>query len=330
MVTLQFNSNAVYTLKSKGIKVLIVCSGNFEDPYHNFQLQQSFVYEQMESLKKLNVEFDIFLIRGKGILGYLKNIVDYHKKILNSKPDLIHAHFGLSGFFANLQFQKPVVTTFHGSDVQLSKKNLIVSKVASFLSKFSILVNEKMVRMLNLKDNYEVIPCGIDFFKIESTKPEARDFFGFNHNERLVLFASSFDNTVKNYPLAKSAIDLLENTRLIELKGYKRREVMLLLQAVDCLLMTSFTEGSPQVIKEALMMGCPIVSTDVGDVKEVLEDVDGCYLVESNPIEIAKAIEIVLKEKKNVFGIKKLQEMNLFNDQVSQNIFRIYQHVIKV
>ena len=68
------------------MKVLIVCSGNFENTYDNFHLQQSFVHEQMESLKKLNVEFEIFLIKGKGFLGYLSNIVDYNRKILiNSK-----------------------------------------------------------------------------------------------------------------------------------------------------------------------------------------------------------------------------------------------------
>jgi hypothetical protein len=47
--------------------------------------------------------------------------------ILSFQPDLIHAHFGLSGLFANLQFLKPVVTTFHGSDVQTTKKNLYIS-----------------------------------------------------------------------------------------------------------------------------------------------------------------------------------------------------------
>ena len=42
--------------------------------------------------------------------------------------------------------------------------------------------------------------------------------------------------------------------------------------------MTSFTEGSPQFVKEAVACGCPVVSTDVGDVREVIAGVSNCYL----------------------------------------------------
>lgn len=68
---------------------------------------------------------------------------------------------------------------------------------------------------------------------------------------------------------------------LIELKGYSHKEVVLLMCAIDVLLMTSITEGSPQVIKVAMACGCPIVSVDVGYVKERVEGVEGCLVAKT-------------------------------------------------
>ena len=56
--------------------------------------------------------------------------------------------------------------------------------------------------------------------------------------------------------------------------------------------MTSITEGSPQVIKEALACGCPIVSVDVGDVKLVIDGVDGCYIARREINAIAEALKM--------------------------------------
>jgi glycosyltransferase involved in cell wall biosynthesis len=329
LVSLHFKFNDVYTLKAKAIKVLIVCSGNFDNPKENFHLQQSFVYEQMKALNKLNVNFNVFLIQGSGILGYMKNIFKYHKMILSFQPDLIHAHFGLSGLFANLQFLKPVVTTFHGSDVQTTKKNLYISKIASYLSKFSISVNRKMVYLLNINSNYSVIPCGVEKYEQEMSVQDARSFFGFSQNENLILFASAFDNSIKNYALAKKTLELVPNAKLIELKGYDRNEVLLLMKAVDCLLMTSLSEGSPQVVKEAMMMGCPIVSVDVGDVCDLIKDIEGCFLVSYDAKFIADKLNKVLENKKRINGYEKLEQMQLFNHQVSKRILEVYQNILQ-
>ena len=69
----------------------------------------------------------------------------------------------------------------------------------------------------------------------------------------LSSFASNFSNKVKNYQLAKKALKHLnKKIHLIELVGYNRDEVNILLNAVDFLLMTSISEGSHQIIKEAM------------------------------------------------------------------------------
>lgn len=140
-------------------------------------------------------------------------------------------------------------------------------------------------------------------------------------NGRLILFAGAFDNSVKDAALAEEVIACLpkrnsdssfplrdgacacsesplfegERGSLIELRGFSRSTVNRLMCAADCLLLTSRQEGSPQVIKEAMACGCPIVSVDVGDVRERIERITGCAVANSrDPHELAMLLRMVL------------------------------------
>ena len=70
-------------------------------------------------------------------------------------------------------------------------------------------------------------------------------------------------------------------------------EVPVWMGATDLLLCTSASEGSPNIVKEALACGLPIVSTDVGDVRERIGTVSGCRVVEADPVAIAVALREV-------------------------------------
>ncbi len=50
------------------------------------------------------------------------------------------------------------------------------------------------------------------------------------------------------------------------------------MKASDVLLLTSYWEGSPNVIKESMACNLPIISVDVGDVKEVISGTFNCFL----------------------------------------------------
>ena len=65
------------------------------------------------------------------------------------------------------------------------------------------------------------------------------------------------------------------------------------MNASDLLLITSFSETGPIVAKEAIACNCPIVSTDVGDVKEIINDYDGCYITRFSIEDIAEKIDDV-------------------------------------
>lgn len=290
-----------------------------------------FVTEQVAALEKAGVECCFFPVRSKGITGYLKQLPGLRRVIKEFKPDIVHAHYGLCGLLANLQRRVPEVTTYHGSDIN-EKSVLRLSKIAIRLSAFNVFVSQKIIDTAKPKRNYALIPCGInleDYPIIE--KVEARKQLGLESHKKYILFAGAFDNIVKNAPLAKEAIACLndENVQLLELKGYSRPQVALLMQAVDAFLMTSVTEGSPQVIKEALACGCPIVSVDVGDVKERIERVDGCFIANRDADDLANCLKKAIAFDKRTNGKDAIMCDGLINDAVALQLKDIYAKISK-
>ena len=312
------------------MKVLVVCSGNppEEGIPLNFEVHKPFINEQINSLRRMGIEIDTFLIKGKGLLNYLKNLSPLRDKIKENNYNLIHAHAGFAGLLSNLQRNVPVITTFHGCDLQ-RKKYRWLSYTAIFLSKYVLYVSKRMMKIGTKirKSQYAVVPCGVDLnlFKIIDKK-KAREILGFDQKKKYLLFSSFFRNSVKNYPLAKEALIGKSHIELIELKGYTRKRVNLLINACDLLLMTSFREGSPQVIKEAMACGCPIVSTDVGDVKEIIGDTEGCYITSFDPYDVSEKIQLALDFNKRTRGREKIADLRV--EIIASKLKRIYCQIL--
>ena len=304
------------------MKVLIVAS-------YNKNRFAPFIVEQAEALKQVGCEVEYFGVVGKGIKGYLNAFASLHKKINAYKPDVIHAHYGLSGLLANLQRKVPVVTTYHGSDINLPRV-LRFSKIAMKLSAWNIFVSQRNIDIAKTKKKYILLPCGVNLPNyLEEDIIAIKEILNWNPNKKYILFAGAFDNRVKNAKLAQDSVYLIENAELIELKGYTREQVIALFYAVDAFLMTSFTEGSPQVVKEAMACGCPIVSVDVGDVAERIEGLEGCYIAERSPHDIAERLNKALSFNSRTKGRNRIIELGLTNDLVAKKLVEIYENVLK-
>lgn len=316
------------------MKILIIHSGN---RVGNDSQKYTFVNDQASALKDLGNEVDYFSVVGKGVRGYVRNITKLRLKIREYEPDIIHAHYGLCGLLANIATRSvPVVTTFHGSDINLLRIRPF-SRVAMILSAWNIFVGKRIMALAGMNEGRKcsLIPCGVTLTDNQlQTRERSRKAFGWGKADKKVLFAGAFDNAVKDPELAKRAIvDLrfrIANLELIELKGYTRDQVNELMCASNCLLMTSKTEGSPQVIKEAMACGCPIVSVDVGDVAERVAGIEGCYVVESREAgEIAAALEKAIAYKGKTNGRERIIEMGLSNAQVAETILNIYKSIVR-
>ncbi len=306
------------------MKVLVVAN-------HNKGEFSAFVTDQINALKQLGIEIETYGKVGSGIWGYLRNIKGLIRKIHSFKPELIHAHYGLCGLLSNFQRQIPVVTTYHGSDIHSGGWLLNLSRISMHLSAYNIFVSKSLYEQSEYKnDNASILSCGVDLDKIrEIPRSEARRLLGIDDQKIIGLFSSNFDNQIKNASLAKAAIKMIPNVQLMELKGYTREEVAILMNACDFQLTTSFRESGPLVVKEAMACGTPVVSVDVGDVKDVFGEATGCYIAERDPSDIAEKIELALAYKGKTDGRQRIINLKLDNKEVAKSIVKIYQKVLR-
>lgn len=297
-----------------------------------------FVKEQLEGVKKYypDVTFQVYYINGKkSSISYLKSIFNINFILLTNKFDLIHIHFGLSGLFTlfNPIIKYPIVTTMHGSDLnKVGSSRLInfISQLVAYRSTMVLLVNNSMLdRLISIKYKVSILPCGINtsFFRpLQRCKKEP--------NEIIIGFPSSKQRVVKNYSLFKQIISLLEEkiqrkVRVVEFSNKSRIEIHKSLNEIDLLLMTSLSEGSPQIIKEALSCNTPVVSTNVGDVSNLLNGVNNSYIVESfDPYDFLRPIIRILNQNvtddSTSSGRSRIIKLNLDEESISNRLFSIY------
>jgi len=287
-----------------------------------------FVAEQGEALRRIGQEVMWFGVKGHGVWGYLLNLPRLWASLLKHRPDVIHAHYGLCGTLACLQPFVPVVTTYHGSDINIPKIRRLC-RPALRRSRCNLFVSKQLMALAGDSFNPAVFPCGVflDAFPLVE-RQEARQRLGLDADTRYVLFASAFDNAVKNAPLAQESMRQLPEAKLLELKGYSREEVALLMRAVDCLLMTSHSEGSPQVVKEAMACNLPIVSVDVGDVAWLTEGMEGCLIAQRDPDDIARCLRQALAFGRETRGRERLEALGLDNRLVANHLANCYAKVL--
>ncbi len=310
-------------------KVLFVSSGNSKAGI------SPIVTSQGESLKFFGINLEYYTIKGKGINGYLKNILLLRKFLRNNHYDIIHAHYSLSAVVASLSCRLPIITSLMGSDTHM---NLFWKSMIKFLYRFRW--NATIVKSVRMKKNNAlkkaiVIPNGVSkkLFK-PMEKNIAGMKVGFSIKKKYVSFIANPKRAEKNFSLAKEAFQLLDNES-VELNLIYNVDQNLIpdyINGSDIILLTSLWEGSPNIIKEAMACNCPVVSTDVGDVKWLFGDTPGYYLTSFEPSDVAKKILKALNFSKNAEktrGRERLVELGLDDDTISKKIIKIYQSVLK-
>ncbi len=289
----------------------------------------SVVKNQGESLKKSGIKVEYFLIKP-GFCGYFVSIFKIRKAFKKNNYDIAHAHYNLCGIVAALAGCKPLIVSLMGSDIYMSKTlGLITKFFYNYIWDSVIVKTQRMKEQFNLK-RANVIPNGVDVSKFKPIPvTEAKKYLNLNVSKKYLMFISSPARPEKNFQLARKAVELLNRNDIVLLPVYNvpNSEIVYYLNAADTLLLTSKYEGSPNVIKEAMACNCPIVSTDVGDVKWVIDDTEGCYLASANPEDIAEKLQLAIDfREKNLQtnGRQRIIELGLDSETVANKIIEVY------
>lgn len=311
------------------MKVLFVASGN-----KAVGTVSAFVQSQYDSLVEEGLEMILFPVVGHGFWGYLKQIVALRRLIRRKKPDIIHAHYSSCGYLASLAsfgLKNKIVVSILGSFPIKDRKLKLVRWWIDKVWNATIVKSERTRGQLD-RDVF-VIPNGVNIEKFNVTdQNEAREKVGFEVGKKYVIFVSNPARSEKCYPLAQKAVDRLGNPDVVLTPVYNKthEEVVTYMCAADTLLMTSYSEGSPNVIKEAMACNCPIVVTDVGDVHERLDGLDGCYVAKTRKAaEISELVGKALAFGQRTEGRKTLIEQGLTTQDIAKKIVKVYDTALK-
>jgi len=251
-------------------------------------------------MKEKGVKIDLIHIDPRHKLDYVR--AAWRTFLLNFGPrryHLIHAHYGYCGALARLQFRYPTIVTFHGSDL-LHPREKILGRLVARTTQALIVMSVEMKRVSGRADAY-IIPFGVDQQQFHPyPKSQARQDLGLSLEAKYVLFPWKPTRPEKRFVLAEAVVDRLraEFPELILLAIWDRPRGVIAryMQSCDALLLTSVKEGSPVAVREALACGLPVISVDVGDVRQLVEDIPGCAICNSDPAALAERLARVLRD----------------------------------
>ena len=306
------------------MKVLFVASGNKKGGRVS-----AFVQSQFDSLQKEGLDMMMYPVVGHGWRGYLRNFRKLRRLILKEKPDVVHAHYSSCGYLAALaamgQPLKKVVSIL-GSFPEENRKLRFVRFCIDHVWHTTIVKSERTRAQLDRA--LPVIPNGVNLEMFPLTaQDEAKERVGFGKDGKYVIFVSNPARPEKQFGLAEEAVRLLhdDSVHLVPVFDKPHSEIVDYMCAADALIMTSASEGSPNVIKEAMACNCPIVVTDVGDVRWVTEGVDGTYVSDTfEPEELAGLLKKALGFGARTRGRERIVALGLTSELVAQKLIRIY------
>lgn len=300
-----------------------------------------FVARQVRVLRGLGVQVDVLHFPSRGNpLNHLRAWRRMRHRTSKQDYDLIHAQFGHAGLIARAQLGLPVVITFRGPDLESvfdqrgrkTVKGRVLVALCQLLALAAdevVVVSERLGRRL-LRKGYRVVPSGLDL-EIFSPVPreQARRALGWELDQTVALFAAQDVRMPgKRFPLAREAIEIARrriDLRLEVASDVPPERMPLYMSACDALILTSLSEGSPNVVKEALACNLPVISVDVGDVRERLAGVSPGAICADDPQALAEALIEVLERPRRSDGRRSVEQLD--ERSLSGQIVTIYEEL---
>ena len=319
-------------------------------PTPNVPDDGAFVAAQVESLRERGVGIHVLHVsRIEGGRGTYRRLGrELREAVAVQQPDLVHvAYGGITAYLVTRAIRdRPVLVTYHGSDLVTSSSNappldalaLRVGVLASWRAARRaagiIVVARNLYDALPRSLDYArvwIVPNGVDMSRFRPLdRGDCQRRLGWDPALRHVLFPASPARPEKRYALAEATVALLRSrgadVELHALGGIPNEEVPTWLNAANALLLTSTHEGSPVVVKEALACDVPVVSLDVGDVRERIAGLECCFIADATPHDLADKLGRALGREERISSREGIAELSL--ESVAARIHEIYAFLI--
>jgi teichuronic acid biosynthesis glycosyltransferase TuaC len=298
-----------------------------------------FARRQAASLVRKGARIETFyLLSRTSPRRLVQDWTRFRREVRRVRPHVVHAHFGtVTALFAVLASGRiPVVITYRGSDLNRVPTSgglrawmgRLISQVAALGATRIICVSRGLRdRLWWRRKRVTILASGVDtelFCPLD--RDRAREQLGW-HSSGVVLFNAGHDPCNKRLDLAQAAVaearQILPGLELKVLDGsIDPAQIPLLMNAADCLLVTSDAEGSPTVVQEALATNLPVVSVVTGDVEERLAGVRQTRIAARDPGALGAALVELLRVPARSDGRLRAEGLSLVN--IACTLLRVY------
>ena len=326
------------------MRVLQIMSGGKPEPGNR---QNIFIHRQIASLKPLISDMQV-IYAGLGSRPHdmIALVGKLRRTIRRFQPEVIHAQYAtaLGAVTVMAAGNIPTVVSFCGDEVYgtyvnehstKSWRTSLGQKLSQYCARQATLCHVHNETMRDIVSQWgakriENMTKGVNLalFK-ELDRSVCREKLGLKPDGQYVVFAIRDNDYVKRRDLAEKAIELCNQSmsqpvELLVLDKVAPDLVPLYLNAGNVLLLCSNHEGSPNIVKEALACNSLVVSTDVGDVRDRFGEVNGLFLVQQEPSDIARGLQQAMQFKRSN---GRDFVMNISEDKIAQRLFDLYQSI---
>ena len=325
-------------------RIYMLTSGKTVDGVPMFS---PFVRVQSHFLRECGLSVTVGIVDDRtSVFGVIRNFKRIRKEIADLRPAVVHAQYGsmISVIGAYARGDAKLVITFIGSDLLGSHNNGIIWPFRDFMARRLGLLAARQAAAINVvsENLYEalprrlrhkafIMPNGIDLGQFAPMpKSECRKKLGWPAHGQMVLFNASTpgNQRVKNAPLAKAAVEVARKTfpevRLQAISNLPHDQVPLMMNAADCLLVTSLSEGSPNFVQEAMACNLPIVSVACGDVVERTKRTFPGAVCPYDARLLGQALVKVFSSGRRSNGREQLEAQGITASQVADKLLRVY------
>jgi glycosyltransferase involved in cell wall biosynthesis len=239
------------------------------------------VRDQVEEIRSLDVDVEVFSF-PPGSSHYLPAAWRLRRLLRRESFDLVHVHYGLTAWSALLAGARPLVVSFHGTDV----RHPLVGPLSRRLAPRADLVAAVSRALFDAEDGRPglppipgsaVLPCGPDLKRFRPLpRADARRKLGLDPGGRYLLFPANPSRAEKR---ADRAAEVAASTGAELLTGgsIDPDQMPLWVNAANAVLVTSDYEGFGLACVEALACDVPVLSTPVGIAPFALSGITGAF-----------------------------------------------------